>query len=414
MTKSRQCRWSLGLFLAFVAGLSFTVSGADWPNWRGPTKNGISMDTHWSADWPSGGPKVLWQKEIGIGFSSMTVSAGRVYAMGNTGTKGDKNEKSHRDVVYCFDAETGHEIWQHGYATPLDPKYYEGGPSATPTLADGNVFTLGKTGEVYCLDAASGAVRWHASLAQEHGLKVPTWGFSGSALIIDNLVVLNVGTHGLALNKADGALVWSTGTKEAGYSTPVEYEVDGMQCVALFGVDTLAGVAIKTGEVLWEIPWKALHDENIADPVVLGDQMLVSSFLGQRCSLFSIGADKLTEVWQHKDFLTWLNSPVVYQGYAYGADNKGKAFRCMEVNTGKIMWSKKGFGMASVMMAGGKLIILSEKGQLLVVPASPDGFKELASARILKGKCWTVPVLANGRIHARSAAGDLVCLDVSI
>ena len=381
---------------------------------RGPSKNGISLDTYWSVDWPTGGPKVLWKKEIGIGFSSMTVSDGRVYAMGNTGTKGDKQEESHADVVYCFDARTGSEIWRHVYLTPLDPKYYEGGPSATPTVADGKVFTLSKAGEAYCLDAASGAIKWHASLTREHGLNVPTWGFSGSALIVDDLVVLNVGTHGLALNKADGALVWSTGTKEAGYSTPVEYTVDGMQCLALFGLDTFAGVSLKTGEVLWEIPWKASHDENIADPVVVGDHLLVSSYLGGRCSLFSIGADKLTEVWQHKDFLTWLNSPVVHRGYAYGADSKSKAFRCMEVNTGKVMWSEKGLGMASVMMAGEKLIILSEKGKMLVIPASPEGFKELASAQILKGKCWTVPVLANGRIHARSAAGDLVCLDVNI
>jgi len=167
MVGIKQHRGILSLLLVFVAGMSFAASAADWPNWRGPSKNGISLDTHWSVDWPVGGPKVLWQKEIGIGFSSMTVSAGRVYAMGNTGTKGDKQEESHADVVYCFDARTGSEIWRHVYLTPLDPKFYEGGPSATPTVADGKVYCMNHNGEVVVVNAKTGKAMHHAFMGSE-------------------------------------------------------------------------------------------------------------------------------------------------------------------------------------------------------------------------------------------------------
>ena len=202
------------------------------------------------------------------------------------------------------------------------------------------------------------------------------------------------------------------GAEIAGYSTPVEYTVDGLQGLVLFGLNTLAGVARDTGELLWEIPWPAKYDENIADPIIQGDQMLVSSFLGDRCSLFDLGRNALVEQWQHKELLNWLASSVYWKGFVYGIDGNGKALKCMDFKTGAIRWAYEGLGKASLMMANEKLIILSDKGKLVVAPASPEAFKPVAEAQILEGKCWTVPVLANGRIYCRNADGDLVCVDV--
>ena len=391
------------------------VKGAayDWPHWRGPHKNGISSETNWSRQWPAQGPKVLWRASVGTGFSSMAVADGRVYTMGNTGRKGAKDSDQDQDIIYCFAADTGKTLWTHAYQSPVKSMGYEGGTSATPTIHQGKVYTISKIGQVFCLDAATGDVIWERDLVKEHKLKIATWGFAGSVLVLDDLLVLNAGTHGLALNKADGSLAWITGQEKAGYSTAVEYESQGKVCVTLFGRDTLAGVVAHTGEVLWEIPWKAMHDENIADPVMHDNKMLVSSFLGGRCALFDLAHDRVKEIWTHKDLLNWLSTSVLWKGHVYGMDAKTKALHCMDFHTGKLIWTQPGFGLGQLMMADGQLIALSDKGRLVIATASPKGYRELASVQVLQGKCWTVPVLANGRIYARNAAGDLVCLDVS-
>jgi len=385
----------------------------DWPNWRGPQKNGISRETDWSTQWTSAGPAVLWEKQVGMGFSSVAISQGRAFTMGNTGRKDDKKTQPHKDVIYCFDAKTGKEIWKHIYASDLKPNGYEGGTSATPTVANGRVYTLSKHGQAFCLDAASGNVIWHKDLVKAFKIELATWGLSSSPLLVGDTVVLNAGTHGMALTQADGSLVWLTGKGKAGYSTPVEYQVGGLECLALFGLNTLAGVSAHTGDVLWTIPWKALHDENIADPIIHEGTMFVSSFLGARCSLFEIKRNTLTERWQHKDLLNWLNSSVLWQGHVYGVDAKDKSLKCLNFKTGSTKWIYPDIGLGSLMMADGKLIVLSDKGQLLIGPASPKRFKPMASAKILDGKCWTVPVLSHGRIYARNAEGHLVCIDVS-
>jgi outer membrane protein assembly factor BamB len=386
---------------------------SDWPHWRGPGKNGISAETNWSRQWPAQGPKVLWRASVGTGFSSMAVALGRVYTMGNSGHKGAKDSDQDRDTIYCFAADTGKTLWTHVYQSPIKSMGYEGGTSATPTVHQNKVYTISKIGQVFCLNAVTGKLIWERDLVKEHDLKIATWGFASSALVVDDLLVLNAGTHGLALNKTDGSLAWITGQEKAGYSTPVEYQSQGKACVTLFGRDTLAGVVAHTGEVLWEIPWKAKHDENIADPVIHEGKMLVSSYLGGRCALFDLGHKKITERWSHKDLLNWLSTSILWKGHVYGMDAKTKALHCMDFHTGKLAWTQPGFGLGQLMMANGQLIALSDKGRLVIAKASPQGYQELASAQVLQGKCWTVPVLAHGKIYARNATGDLVCLDVS-
>jgi len=399
------------LCLSLAATIALNSLAADWPNWRGPAKNGISTETDWSHNWPESGPKVAWRANVAKGFSSVAVADGRVYTMGNTG--GKRNKENQEDVITCLDAASGSPIWKHTYKCPLAPKYYEGGTSATPTVHDGKVYTISKNGLVFCFDAATGKALWQRDLREEHELEMPTWGFAGSVLVLYDLLILNAGTHGVALNEKDGSLRWCTGTEEAGYSTPVEYQMNGKTCLAIFGEKTLAGIAALTGDLLWEIKWKAKHDENIADPIVLGDKVLVSSFLGNRCSYFKLEPDGLTELWQHKEMLNWMSSSVACKGHLYGMDAKRKALRCMQIETGKIVWNEPGFGLGQLTLAGDRLIALSDSGRLVIVQATPSGYRKLAAAQVVKGKCWTDPVLANGKIYVRSWPGDLVCLDVA-
>jgi hypothetical protein len=183
---------SLGLF----GGLAKPSAG-DWVRWRGPNLNGISSETGWLANWPDDGPRRLWKAKVGTGFSSIAVANGKVYTIGNSG-RGKGEEK---DTVFCFDATTGKVIWSHAYEAKLDPKYYAGGPSGTPTVDGDRVYTLSKHAQLICFGAADGHVVWQKNIATETRAKRPTWGFAGSPLVIGGTLFVNVGAHGTALDK---------------------------------------------------------------------------------------------------------------------------------------------------------------------------------------------------------------------
>jgi outer membrane protein assembly factor BamB len=396
-----------------LPGLAISViilgiaQAADWPHYRGPNYNGISSETGWTATWPKDGPKVLWKHEIGIGFASMSVSNGKVYATGNI----DNN-----DIVYCFDAVTGKEIWKTSYPCLLYNISHEGGPCATPTIDGNAIYTFSKDGDAIRFDAATGEIVWHRNLHKEMGLKPPTWFFSSSPFIAGDLVIYNAGTYGTALKKSDGSTVWQSGEGPGGYSTAVPYDISGQKGVAMLVCQEAVGLNPATGKVLWKFPFKTAYDINAADAVIAGDSIFVSSGYKRGCALLKINDGNVTAVWQNKNMSNQINCLLFWKGYIYGFDGQvggGGILTCLDLATGEKKWTQGGMGTGSLMIADGKLIILGEKGTLVIAEASPEGFRELASAEILTGKCWTVPVLANGRIYARNAAGQLVCLDVS-
>ncbi|UCF17688.1 MAG: PQQ-like beta-propeller repeat protein, partial [Phycisphaerales bacterium] len=258
-----------------LMGFHNTAGAADWPNYRGPDHNGITKETDWKTNWADSGPKVLWKKSIGIGFSSMAVVGGKVYAMGNQGKK--------EDVVYCFDAVTGEEIWTHSYPCPLEPKYYEGGTLSTPTVDGDRVYTLSKMGSLFCLNAANGEIIWHKELNKKMDYDLPTWHFSSSALVVGDTIVLNIGDAGLALNKSTGETIWTNGKGKCGYATPVPFEMDGQRGLAIFGEDSIIAVSPYDGRKIWEFPWKTNYDVNAADPVIIDNYVFISSGYNRGC-----------------------------------------------------------------------------------------------------------------------------------
>lgn len=396
--------------VVFVLFTSLTAGASDWPHWRGPDYNGISQETDLNLDWPTGGPKVLWRQAIGTGFASMTVSQGRVYATGNTGKPKAKDRGEFQDVIFCFDAVTGAEIWRHAYIEELYPKYYEGGTSGTPTVDGNRLYTMSKTGKVHCLNKVTGDVFWQRDLMAEHKIELSEWRLAGSPFVYGDLLILNAGTHGLALKKATGEPAWITGTGPTGYATPIPYEQDGKGCVAIFGVESIAGVVAETGQVLWQQSWETQHKENDADPLVHDGKVFVSSKGNAGCALFKIEGNHLTEVWRHKQMRIRTAPPLLWRGQLYAFDNA--LLKCLNFDSGEVLWEKKGYGRGTLCMAGDRMILLSETGTLVVAKGGPEGWKELASASILTGRCWTVPTLAHGLIYARNAAGDLVCVDL--
>ncbi|MEJ2701713.1 MAG: PQQ-binding-like beta-propeller repeat protein [Sedimentisphaerales bacterium] len=398
----------LGLVICAIAlGMSASTNAADWPNYRGPNYDGVSSETGWSTTWPASGPKIPWERQIGIGFASMSVSNERVYATGNV---------DDHDIVYCLDANTGKEIWKTSYPCPLFNKNHEGGPCATPTVEGDAVYTLSKNGDAIRFNAATGNIIWHTKLVKDLGFKLPTWFLSSSALLVNDVVILNVGSYGVGLNKANGSVVWQNGKGVPGYASGVPWMLDGQKCVAMAVSVEVAGLNPATGKLMWKFPWKTSYAINAADTIVSDDTVFISSGYNRGCGLYKINGSSVTEVWQNKNMRNHINCSVLWQGHIYGFDGQvggGGKLACIDFKTGQKVWSQGGLGTGSLMIADGKLIILGESGKLAIAEASPEGYKELASAQILKGKCWTVPVLANGKIYARNAAGHLVCVDVS-
>ena len=394
------------LVLAFLGLLGNPAFAEDWPCWRGPDLNGISRETGWKGVCGKNGPSQVWKASVGIGFSSVSVVDGRLFTMGN---------KDGTDTVWCLDAETGGEVWSHSYRCELDPIYYEGGPGATPTVDGDRVYTLSKRGHLFSFQAVDGEILWMQNLTNTTAATKPRWGFAGSPLVHGDRLILNAGESGAAVDKLSGQVLWHSGTNAGGYATPVPYTMNGSACAAIFSGKALFGVRLSDGQPLWKQDWTTKWDINAADPIVNGDRAFVSTF-DRGGALVEFGPNETRVVWETKRMGNHFNSCVELDGYFYGIDGNTdealKEFRCLDVATGEVKWSYKGLGLGSVTAADGKLIVMSEMGELLVLEATPERFRPLSRVQVMGGKCWTVPVLANGRIYCRNAAGTLICLDV--
>ena len=392
----------LSLFVV-AALLAANSPAADWAQWRGPNRTGISSEKV-SAAWPADGPKLLWRAAVGTGFSSISVSQGRVYTMGNT---------NNEDTIWCFEAGTGKRIWQHTYPAQLSPQWYEGGPGATPTIEGNRVFTISKWGDVFCLDAATGTVLWQRDLRRD-GVKPNRWGFAGSPLVWGELVILNAGTAGIALDRNTGGIVWSNGTNAAGYASPTRFAAGGTEAVLIFAAKHLVALDPQSGRELWRQFWETDWDTNNTDPLVRGEGIFLSSF-SRGCALLSLANGKPEVTYTNKVLHNHLSPGILVGEYLYAFNGEAKQdtdFRCLHLPTGELKWARKDPAFGSLILAADKLIVLSEKGELLLAEPSPAEFKPLARARVLSGVCWTPPALANGRLYVRNAKGELRCLEL--
>lgn len=375
------------------------LRAADWPQWRGPQRNGISTETGWLTRWPGGGPKRLWAAQVGEGFASVAVSGGRVYTMGNSrGT----------DTVFCLAADTGRVVWRQSY--PCQPGDY-GGSRATPTVEGNRVYTLSREAQAYCFDAATGKVVWNKDLRRETGAEEPRWGFAGSPLVEGRMVVYNVGAGGCGLDKATGRVVWRSHPSTAGYASPVAYTVGGQRGVAIFAASGILGLDPGSGRVQWQYPWQTQFDVNAADPIFAGDQVFISSNYGRGGALLRVGRGRPAPVWENRNMRNHANGCVLVGGYLYGNDQG--TLKCIDLRTGAERWqNRSGLDKGGLIAVGGNLLVLTGRGQLTLVKPNPNAYTELASAQVLRGTCWSHPVLANGLIYCRSHEGELVCLDV--
>lgn len=390
----RRQAWVRAALGVAVCALAMAARAEDWPQWRGPQRNGISAEAF---RWPAGGPKRVWTAQVGEGFSAVAVKNGRVYTVGN---------RDGSDTILCLNATNGQPIWRYSYRCSSGDY---GGPRATPVLDGNNVYTMSRDGVAYCLNATTGQRVWVVDVRQHVNAQTPQWGFAGSPLIEGNLALYNVGTAGVALNKANGNLVWGSGPKNAGYASPVAFSMGGKRGVAFFVGWGIVAVNPADGRPLWQYRWETNYDVNAADPIVTGDTVFISSNYNRGAALLRVGSGRPSAVWENRNMRNHFNTCVLVNGFLYGNDEN--TLKCIDLKSGGERWSLRGIGKGGLITTSGVLIVLSERGELFAANASPDRYTELGRTKVLDGTCWTHPVLANGFLYCRSHEGALVCLD---
>ncbi len=321
-----------GLLAVMLLG---TPHAADWPNWRGPNHDGVSNEKGWLMAWPKEGPKRLWAAELGPGHAGVAVRAGKVYVMGRDGKQ---------DVIFCFNADTGATVWKHSYAAAESA--YGRGPRATPAVDGKTVHTVSADGQVFCLDVVSGQVIWRKNLQEELDLAKPRHNFATAPIVEGELLLLNMGESGLALDKRTGRVVWKS-EGDSSYSSPVPFTRAGKRCVALFAAGGLTVVDLASRQIVALYPWKTLDNANCADPVIVGDAIFVSSSYGRGCALIDVSDRNPTLRWK-KGFECHYATPVLAGDCLYVLAGSGwmrADLVCVSVKDGCASMETKGCGV---------------------------------------------------------------------
>jgi outer membrane protein assembly factor BamB len=402
--------------LAFLLLFYFFASPAgagDWPKWLGPKGSGVADEALPAGFDPE---SVAWRASVGTGFSSVAVAGRMVFTLGHDGAK-----QGGKETIWALDAATGKVVWSASYEAALLPNLHEGGPAATPAVVENRVFTLSKDGQAHCHDAATGRLLWRRDLLAESGLKnPPEWGFAGSPLPMGKAIVFEAGST-MALDPKTGDLIWKSQPFRPAYGSPVFWEQQGIRRLAVLKTDGLVVLDADNGGTLAFERWETSFDTNATTPIVSGDSLFVSTGYDRGCALFHFDGRKFSKRYELPVMCNHMNQSVPLDGHLYGFDgtaHRGRPteFVCIEVGSGKERWRVppgEGLGCGSVIAtADGRLVILSEKGEMVIARADPAAFKIEARAQILGGRCWTPPVLSGGRVFARNSRGDVVALGV--
>jgi outer membrane protein assembly factor BamB len=408
-------------FLVAAGFCSFTlaVTAADWPQWRGPERDGISKETGLLQEWPKDGPKLLWQvSDLGDGYSTPAVVGDRLYVLNNTGLNDE--------FVQARDTASGKPVWSRrlGKVGPNQMMPYPAARS-TPTVDGERIYALGSDGDLVCVKTVDGAEVWRKSLRRDFGGTPGAWAYTESPLVDGNLVVCTPGGADatlVALDKRDGTVVWKSavpGGDKAAYASAIVVETGGVKQYVQFVQKGLVGVDAKTGKFLWRYNKTATGSPaNIPTPVAHDGSIYSSSGKGG-CGLVHLKIDNgqvtAEPVYFKKGLPAGIGGAVLRDGFLYGTGGSG--MMCVEFATGKDRWHEDESGAASVCFADGRLYVHGENGQLSLMDATPKAFSERGrftppdSPKRGRSKAWAYPVVANGRLYVRDL-GVLWCFDV--
>jgi outer membrane protein assembly factor BamB len=384
------------------------ASAADWPQFLGPERNGISSEKGLLQSWDEKGPPLVWKRQVGEGYSGPVIARGRLILL---------HRVENEEVVESFDAATGKPQWKFSYPTAYSDQVGKGdGPRCTPVISGQRVYTLGAEGKLHCLELESGKKVWERSLVEEYKVKQNFFGVGSTPLVEGNLVLVNVGGKDagiVALDKDTGKEKWRATGDGASYASPVAATIDGVRYAIFFTRRGIVLLEPATGKVLFEKQWRAAYDTtvNAATPTVVGNLLFFSASYDTGAILLRVTKNQVKEVWSREDALSsHYNTSIYHEGYLYGIDGRqesGARLRCIELKTGKVQWTQKPFGCASMVLADGHLIALTEKGDLVLLRPSPKSYQEISRARVLTFPCRAEIALANGRLYARDGENHM-------
>lgn len=371
-------------------------------------------------DWNQHQSAVVWHAEIGAGFASVAVQDGWVFAFGNVADE---------DRVSALDVQTGQVRWQYRYpcralgiARPDEP-----GPRATPLVQAGAVYTLSRDGRLLCLEAATGALRWWRDLPAEVGEQPPYWGFSGSLLVWDDLLIGSVGDHGLALRAASGEVVWKSPPRAStvwknepvgtsGYTTPQPVMFEGRRRVSLANESQWVIVEPADGKLLWATPWEVPYGVNSAQPVLVGNRVVLSGGYGYGTRVVEVGAQAKT-IWANKNLRSHFANLAVVGEHLYGIDGNQQdgprcELRCLRLSDGEVVWAQERFGFGNLTLVDNHLLVATARGELVVVVPTPEGYREKSRFHVLGREVWTAPLVAGNQVFVRNKQGTLARVDL--
>lgn len=375
--------------------LPLAAFAADWPQWRGPNRDGKSAETGLLKQWPEGGPKQIWKSSgLGEGYSSMTVAGGKIFTQGQRGDS---------QFVIAFDEATGKKLWEFENGGPYRERRGDG-PRSMPTVEGNRLWAFSAAGNLVCLDTATGMKIWHIDVTEEFGGTVPHWGYSESPLIDGEKLIVEPGGSGtsvVALNKNTGKLIWKSGSDPAHYGSAIIVPVGKTKQIMTFTAKAAVGIRADNGELLWRYSNANNRTANVATPVYRDGHVFFSSAYGTGAALLKVDDGAAKEVYFTGEMKNHHASSILIGDYLYGFSDA--ILVAMKFKTGEVAWKDRSVGKGALILADGMFYIFGENGTMGLVEPSPEGYREKSRFSIVKGErpTWSHPVVANGKLLIR-------------
>ncbi len=393
------------------------LRAGDWPQFLGPTRDGVYAGPGLAAAWPKEGPPVVWQKSVGAGFSGPVLAGGQLILF---------HRLNDQEVVTCLDSRTGEPKWTNSYPSNYRDDFgFDEGPRATPCIDQGRIYTFGAEGMLTCLRLADGSKIWQVNTKTKFHPRKGFFGVACSPLVEGNAVLLNIGGGDgagvVAFDKATGRVLWKCSDDEASYASPAAATVRERRCAFFFTRAGLVGVDPGDGKIQFQYHWRSDMNAsvNAATPLIIDDSIFLSACYGTGAILLQVRDKGVEKVWSGDDILSNHYANSVYrQGFLYGINGRADpgfspapSLRCVELKTGKVRWQEDSVGAATVLLTGDKLLILTESGELIRASATPNAFKSDDRFQIMPTGVRAYPALADGFIYARSK-DKLFCVNL--